>query len=166
MFCQLRRLIELEKKGTTVDSLGINRGLNSEEVARDDEARQVITRELTGRAESYQGRFNKEGVQHGLTETDVGPVHAETPQAGSGIEGYKRFLEHLGAMVNIKETKETLPLWMIQLGLGCALVSTCWVGGRFGYKRFRTIRGNEDDSESAKLYNTSQRQRCHTSQNP
>ena len=78
MFFLLRKMIELEKKGTTVDALGINRGLNSEEVVRDAKARQVMAHELTEWAESHQEIFGKKSVEHGLTETGVGTTHAET----------------------------------------------------------------------------------------
>ena len=158
MSYRIRRLIELEKKGETLDSSRLNRGLDSEVAARVAKVRQTIDRELTERAESHQEGFHKKRVQLGLTKTDAGPVHAEIPQAGSGTEGRKRILEHLRAMASVEKTNETLSLWMAQLGLGCALLAVCWVGGRLGRKGWRTFRGNEDDSRAAKPYNASRRE--------
>ena len=118
-----------------------------------------MARELTEWAETHQGKFGEKSVQHRLTEMDMGIVHAETLQAGSDAEDYKKFLEQLEARANIKETKDTFPLWMVQLGLGCALLSTCWVGGHVGYKGFRIFRRDEGDSEPVKPCNASRRGR-------
>ena len=96
-------------------------------------------------------------TQHGLTKTDMGIIHEETLQAGSDIEEYREFLDQLGARASMRETDDTLPLWMIQLGIGCTLLSTCLVGGQLGYKGFQTIRGNEDNLEPVKLCNASWR---------
>ena len=99
----------------------------------------LMARKLNEWAESHQGRFGMKSIQHGLTEMDMGIVHEETLQAGSDIEEYRKFLDQLRARASIRETEDALPLWMIQLGLGCALLSTCWVGGQLGYKGFQTI---------------------------
>ena len=91
-------------------------------------------------------------TQHGLTVTDMGIIHGETLRAGSDIEEYREFLDQLEARAfrtraSKGETDDTLPIWMIQLGIGCAILSTCWVGGQLCYKGLQTIRGNEDSPE-------------------
>ena len=118
-----------------------------------------MVRKLNEWAESHQGRFGRKSVQHRLTETDMGIVHIETLQAGSDIEEFRKFLDQLGARANMRETEDALPLWIIQQGLGCALLSMCWAGGQLGYKGFQTILGNEDDPEPVKLCNASRRGR-------
>ena len=66
------------------------------------------------------------------------------------MEGCKGILENLRAMVSMKETKGALTLWMGGLGLGCALLSLCWAGGRLAYKGCRTSRGNKDAPRTTK----------------
>ena len=118
-----------------------------------------MAREITEWAETHQGKFGEKSVRHGLTEMDMSIVHAETLQAGSDAEDYKKFLEQLEIKANIKETRDTFPLWMVQLGLGCAILSTCWVGGHIGYKGFRIFRKSEGDSGLVKPCNASRRGR-------
>ena len=88
---------------------------------------------------------------------DMSIVHAEALRAGSHAEDYKKFLERLESKANIKETRDTLPLWMVQLGLGCAILSTCWVGGHIGYKGIRIFRKSEDDPRLVRPCNAPQR---------
>ena len=118
-----------------------------------------MARELTEWAETHQGKFGEKSVRHGLTEMDMSIVHAETLRAGSDAEDYKKFLEQLEIKAKMKETKDTFPPWMVQLGLGCAILSTCWVGGHIGYKGFRIFRKSEDNSGPVKPGNTSRRGR-------
>ena len=103
-----------------------------------------IVRRLHKWAESHQGRFGMKSTQHGLLETDMGIIHGETLQAGSDNKEYREFLNKLEARAfrtraSEEETGDTLPIWTIQLGIGCAILSMCWVGGQWCYKGFQII---------------------------
>ena len=78
-----------------------------------------------------------------MTEIDVGIVHGEILQAGSNNNEYREFLNQMEARASRAratkvETDTTIPVWMIQLGIGCAFLSTCWVRGQLCYKGFQT----------------------------
>ena len=103
-------------------------------------------------------------TQHGLTEIDMGILHGETLQAGSNNNEYREFLSQLEARAfwtraSKGETGDTLPVWMVQLGIGCAILSTCWVGGQLCYKGFQTTQGSEDNPELVRFCAASWR-RC------
>ena len=48
---------------------------------------------------------------------------------------------------------------MIQLGIGCAFLSTCWVEGQLCYRGFQTTQGSEDNPELVRFCAASRRRR-------
>ena len=138
---RIRELIELERKGETVDLSRLNKGFDAEVAARIAKVRQTIDRELTKGAESRQKRSHEKGAQPGWTKTVEEPACAETPQTEVSMEERKGILDNLKATVSTKETKGALAPWMGGLGLGCALLSLSYGTDR---------RSGDEDKESEK----------------
>ena len=110
-----------------------------------------VTRWLYRWAEYHQGKFGEKTSQQGLTPIDVGIVHGETLQAGSDTREYQGFMEFLEARAARTPLRDTLggtpfPIWLAQMGMGCTLMSVCWIGGQLCYNGLIAIRNQEVNS--------------------
>ena len=120
-------------------------------------ARLPVMRWLHGWAECHQGKFGKKGTQHGLIEIDMIIVHGEVLRAGSNNKDYGEFLNWMEIRANRAGTTETeedttIPGWLIQLGIGCAFLAMCWIGGQLCFKGFQTTRRGEDNPEIVRYW--------------
>ena len=110
-----------------------------------------LMRDLYRWAEYHQGQFSKKTMQQGLGALDMSIINGETLQAGSDIREYQGFMESLETKGARTHTAKTLtlnqtPVWTIHLGMGCTLLSVCWIGGQLWYNGARALRARRTNS--------------------
>ena len=94
-----------------------------------------VMRGLYRWAEYHQEQFGDKMAQQGLTPIDLGIVHGETLQAGSSPKEYQEFMELLEAGTTRtaswdKWGGKSFSIWAVQVGIGCILMSVCWIRGQ------------------------------------
>ena len=83
-------------------------------------------------------------MQQRLGAFDMGILNGRKLQAGSNTQEYRKFLRILDATGIRPHAAKALTLgqtpgWAIHLGMGCALLSVCCIGGQLWYNGSRVL---------------------------